>query len=68
MLGRSIPNGEVSANGLIAASQPAPWLFADKHPMANVFAAAKSPSRDFGSNIVAPPPDRITRALLNVIF
>ena len=62
-----ISSGQGRVNGFVTGSQSAPRLPGGQYPQANVPAAIRQPSRDFGANIDLPQPGHITRALVSVI-
>jgi hypothetical protein len=62
------PSRPERINSYITGPQPTSRLPVGQYPQANVPAAIKQPSRDFGANIDVPQPGHITRALVSVIF
>jgi hypothetical protein len=78
MFGHFIPIGQGPTNGVIAGSQPAPWLTGEQYRPVVMFAPVKQPpvrqtpvkqpSRDFGAVVHVPRPDHVARAVLDAIF
>jgi hypothetical protein len=73
MFGHFIPAGQRPTKGVIAGSQPAPWLTGEQHPPVVTPTPVrqppvKQPSRDFGAVVHVPKPDHVARAVLDAIF